>query len=347
VPHVTLQDLADRLGVARSTVSRALRDDVQISPATRAGAQALARELGYRPHTAARALTRRRADAIGLMLPRTSRFVFGNPYFHDLLEGVASVAEPLGWPLVLWTDVEPDPVSWLHGARVDGLIALGRGLRRQDAAALDVLHGEGRAIVLVHPPASPCGAPFVATEEAPGMVAATRRLSDLGHRRAALLCGPRRWHYARERAERWRRLARAAGIGIEAADIVVANDTFEDAARATRALTRTGRLGPGAATALLAGNDLMALGAWESLRDAGLRVPDDVSLVGFDDVPAARWVGLSSVRQCARELGAAAMTLLARRLEVAATVVPPDLVSTFVPRRSMGPVSAGGAIDPR
>ena len=337
MPQVTLQDLADRLGVARSTISRALRDDPQISPPTCARVQALASEVGYRPNVAARALTRRRADAIGLMLPRTSGFVFGNPYFHELLEGVASVAEPLGWPLVVWTDVEPDPTAWLRGGRVDGLIALGQGLRRRDAAALDALHREGRAVVLVHPPASPCQAPYVATEESPGIAAAVGRLRDLGHRRAALLSGPRRWRYARARAARWRRLARAAGIGIEAADTAVADDAFDEAARATRVLAQAGRLGRGAATALLAGNDLMALGAWEALREAGLRVPGDVSLVGFDDVPAARWVGLASVRQCARELGAAAMAQLAHRHEVTTAIAAPALVSTFGPRRSVGP----------
>jgi DNA-binding LacI/PurR family transcriptional regulator len=337
VPQVTLQDLADRLGVARSTVSRALRDDPQISPPTCARVQALATEAGYRPNAAARALTRRRAEAVGLMLPRTSRFVFGNPYFHELLEGVASVAEPLGWPLVVWTDVEPDPAAWLRGARVDGVIALGQGLRPRDAAALDALHREGRAVVLVHPPAVPCAAPYVATDERPGMADAVARLHDLGHRRAALLVGPQDWRYARERAERWRRLAGAAGIDIAPDDVVTANDAFEDAGRATSALVWSGRLGRGAATVLLAGNDLMALGAWEALRDLGLDAPGDASLVGFDDAAAARWVGLASVRQCARELGSAAMALLAHRLGITTATVSPALHSTFVPRRSVGP----------
>jgi len=338
VPQVTLQDLADRLGVARSTVSRALRDDRQIGPATRARVQQLAHEMGYRPNLAARTLTRRRAEAIGLMLPRTSRFVFGNPYFHELLEGVASVAEPLGWPLLVWTDVEPDPAAWLRGARVDGVIALGQGLRPRDAAVLDGLHREGRAVVLVHPPAVPCAVPYVATDELPGIAEAIARLHDLGHRRAALLTGPQDWRYARERAERWRRLATRAGIAIAPADVVAGNDGFADAARATRALARGGRLGRGGATVLIAGNDLMALGAWDALRELGLAVPDDVSLVGFDDVPAARWAGLASVRQCARELGAAAMASLARRLGLTASSVSPTLTATFVPRRSVGPV---------
>ncbi|MFO8151490.1 MAG: LacI family DNA-binding transcriptional regulator [Trueperaceae bacterium] len=337
VPQVTLQDLADRLGVARSTVSRALRDDRQIGPATRARVQQLASEVGYRPNLAARTLIRRRAEAIGLMLPRTSRFVFGNPYFHELLEGVASVAEPLGWPLVVWTDVEPDPAAWLRGARVDGVIALGQGLRPRDAAALDALHREGRAVVLVHPPAVPCAVPYVATDELPGIADAVARLHDLGHRRAALLTGPQDWRYARERAERWRHLADEAGIAVARDDVVAANDGFEDAGRATRALARSGRLGRGAATVLIAGNDLMALGAWDALRELGLEAPDDVSLVGFDDVPAARWAGLASVRQCARELGAAAMARLARRLGVTSSTVSPTLTSAFVPRRSVGP----------
>jgi len=337
VPEVTLQDLADRLGVARSTVSRALRDDTQIAAPTRERVQELAHRVGYRPNAAARALTRRRADAVGLMLPRTSRFVFGNPYFHDLLEGVASVAEPLGWPLVVWTDVEPDPTAWLRGGRVDGVIALGHSLRPRDARALDALHAEGRAVVLVHPPAAPCGVPFVTTDEEPGIAAAVAQLRSLGHARAALLVGPTGSRYASERAGRWQRHARLRGLDLAAGDTVAAHDTFEDGARATRSLWRAGRLGPGAATTLLAGNDLMALGALEALRELGVRVPEDLSVVGFDDVLAARWVGLATVRQCARELGAAAMVALARQLGVGSTPIPPTLISTFVPRRTAGP----------
>lgn len=337
MPQVTLQDLADRLGVARSTVSRALRDDHQIAASTRARAQALAQEQGYRPNVAARALVRRRAEAVGLMLPRTSRFVFGNPYFHDLLEGVSSVAEPLGWPLVVWTDVEPDPAAWLRGGRVDGLIALGHGLRTSDARSLETLHGEGHAVALIHPPATPCRVPFVAADEGPGIAAAIDHLRALGHRRAALLTGPPGRPYADARAGRWRASASAAGIAIDAADQVPAHDAFDAAAAAVDALARAGRLGPDAATAILAGNDLMALGAWEALRAAGLRVPEHVSLVGFDDIPAARWTGLASVRQGARELGAAAMNQLAGRLDARRIRRSPTLVTTFVARRSVGP----------
>lgn len=338
MPQVTLQDLADRLGVARSTVSRALRNDRQIAAPTRARVQALAAQVGYRPNAAARALTRRRADAIGFMLPRTSRFVYGNPYFHELLEGAASVAEPLGWPLVVWTEVEPDPATWLRGGRVDGVIALGQGLRPSEAAVLDALHLEGRALVLVHPPASPCRVPYVATDEGPGIAAAVARLRVLGHRRAAVLAGPPGLRYARERAARWQRVACEQGLAVDPDDVTAADDGFEEASAATRRLVGAGRLGGGrAATAILAGNDLMALGAWEALRDLGLDVPGDVSLVGFDDVPAARWAGLSTVRQCARELGVAAMALLARQLGVATPPVSPQLISAFVPRRTVGP----------
>lgn len=336
MPQVTLQDLADRLGVARSTVSRALRDDRQIAARTRARVQALAQAHGYRPNLAARALVRRRADAIGLMLPRTSRFVFGNPYFHDLLEGVSSVAEPLGWPLVVWTDVEPDPTAWLRGGRVDGLIALGHGLRPRDARALEALYAEGHAVALVHPPATPCRVPFVAADEDPGIAAAVHHLRALGHRRAVLVSGPPGRPYADARAWRWRRHAFAAGVTIAAEDQIAGQDTFDAAAVAVDTLARAGRLGGDAATALLAGNDLMALGAWEALREAGLRVGEDVSLIGFDDIPAARWTGLASVRQGARELGAAAMSVLAGRLGARRGSRSPTLVTTYVARRSVG-----------
>jgi DNA-binding LacI/PurR family transcriptional regulator len=332
---VTLQDLADRLSLARSTVSRALRGDAQVSPATRDRVAALAADLGYYPNEAARALTRRRADAIGLLLPRPSRLLFGNPYFSALIDGVASIAEPLGLALVLWTDAHGDPTAWLRGGRVDALIVLGNALDAAQTARLQALHDEGYAVIAIHPTATPSTVPYVTHDERDGLAAAIAAAFARGHRRAALITGDPHQTYAAARRERTRELA-AGRLRIAAEDVRAGDDTHASGEAAARTLASAGRLGHGAATLILAGNDLMALGAREALHDLGLLVPDDLSLIGFDDIPAARWTNLASISPGTRALGAAAMAYLRDHVAGANPAPPAPHPTTFIARRSLG-----------
>ncbi len=305
---VTLQDLADTLGVARSTVSRALRDDPQISPDTRRHVRRLARDLGYHPNAAARALTRRHSGVVGVALPRSAPFVFANPYFATLLEGIASVAEDAGVPILFSASPSPDYERWLREGRVDGLIALGYGLHAHDLARLEVLAGGSAAIALVGAPARVTELPTVTVDEAPGIAAACDRLADAGHRDVALVTGPVNAAYARARADMWRASTEAAGMAV--VDTAHGDDTQAGGAAAARRLLE---LGP-VADAWLFGNDAMAFGALGALQTAGVRVPTDVAVVGFDDVPPAALLGLTTVHQPIRALGEHAMRLVVAAL---------------------------------
>jgi DNA-binding LacI/PurR family transcriptional regulator len=330
VRKVTLQDLADSLGVARSTVSRALREDPQISQAMRSKVQRLAAEVGYRPNAAALALMRRSAGVVGLLLPRTSRFVFANPYFSELLEGIASVAEAAGLPLLVTASARPDYAGWLREGRVDGVITLGSSLSRSDLCQLSDQAAQGSPVVLVHPAAHPSTLTHVSSDECPGLAEACRHLAGHGHRRVAIVTGPAGSPYARGRAEGWRAAAHAAGL--EVVRLLHGDDTFSSGEGACRALLRD----DAGATAWLLGNDLMAFGASSALAAAGRRVPHDVSLIGFDDVMPAALVGLSTVRQPVRELGAEAMRALLALMR-GDPPHPTALATRFVPRHSSGP----------
>jgi DNA-binding LacI/PurR family transcriptional regulator len=333
VRKVTLQDLADTLGVARSTVSRALRADPQISSDTRERVRRLAAEVGYRPNAAARALTRRSAGVIGLVVPRTSRFVFSNPYFSELLEGIASIAEPAGFPILVSASARPDYAGWLREGRVDGVITLGSSLGADDLALLETLSERGSPVVLVHPARARTPLATLASDEEPGLLLACRYLADAGHERVAIVTGPTDSHYARARACGWQRAAE--GEGMTVARVARGDDTFRSGALAALSLLRSRR----AATAWLFGNDLMAFGALEALEGARRAVPDDVALVGFDDVMPAAWVGLSTVHQPVRELGAEAMRALLAILH-RSPFEPAPLATRFVPRRTTSPTRA-------
>jgi LacI family transcriptional regulator len=339
VQQVTLQDLADTLGVARSTVSRALRGDRQISEATRRRVEHLARRLGYHPNAAARALTHRAAGAVGLILPRSSRFVFANPYFAALLDGISAVAEAEGYPMLLSTSPAPDYGRWLGEGRVDGLITLGSSLGDPDLERLEALVAGGAAIVVIGEPPRPAEIAVVTCDELPGIDQACAHLASLGHERVAVVTGPPHASYARSRQLAWQAAARAHGL--EVVRTVPGDDTFAAGHDAASGLLA----GAVDASAWLFGNDLMAFGALQALDAIAAEAPDRVSVIGFDDVSPADLLGLSTVHQPIRDLGSLAMQALAANLRGQSTPAG-RLVTHFEARRtSAAPPRAAPATD--
>lgn len=305
---ITLRDLADTLGVSRSTVSRALREDPQIGVATRARVRELADAWGYQPNAAARALTARRTHVVGLMLPRSSHLVFANPYFHDLLHGVSEAAEAAGYPLLLSTDPHPDFGAWLREGRVDGLIVLGSSIGEEDVPELNRLMAAGFPLVAVHAPPPGLRAVSIGSNERAGVWQALAHLQQRGHRRVALLAGPRGTRYAERRIRAYRSGLATFGLVDDPALVHATDDSREGGERAAAELLAGGAR----FSAILADNDLVALGAVRALEAAGRVVPRDVSVVGFDDTPLAALArpALTTVRQPTRRLGALAFEAL-------------------------------------
>ncbi|MBS3966714.1 MAG: LacI family DNA-binding transcriptional regulator [Truepera sp.] len=330
---VTLQDLASRLGVSRSTVSRALRSDPQIGAATQAKVQQLARDLNYRPNAAAQALIRRQAGAVGLLLPRSPEFVFANPYFNELLAGVAAVAEAAGYALLVSATPHPNYERWLREGRVDGLMVLGGSIRSEDAPLLNHLVEAGYPLLLIHAASVALRAITVGSDEQAGIYQALAHLAALGHRRVAFFTGPRETLYAARREQAYWQGVEALGLERDTALRRFGKDTMESGRELLRELLD--RDIP--VTAVLTNNDLMAFGVLAELQERGRRVPEDLSVVGFDDIMPAALLGLTTVRQPVQELGAKAMETLIRlmRHESAKSLV---LDTSLVVRRSTGPV---------
>lgn len=336
---LTLKDLSERLGLARSTVSRALRDDPQIAAATRARVRELADTVGYHPDAAARALTRRRAHAVGLMLPRSSELVFVNPYFSELLLGVSRRAEDAGFALLLSTAPRPDFALWPREGRVDGLLLLGSSVADGDVAGLNALVDNRFPLVAVHAGPRALKAVTVGSDERAGVLQALTHLQQLGHRRVAMLSGPRGSRYAERRIRAYR--TGVAGLGLEAdpALLVACDDSRAGGwAAAATLLERDASF-----TAVLANNDMVALGALDALRAVGRSVPGDVSLVGFDDTPLAAVASpaLTSVRQPTRRLGEMAFDALLT-LMAGGRVRSVRLGTHLIVRASTAPLHADG-----
>lgn len=306
--RVTLGDVARAAGVHSGTVSRALNEDTrsQVSASTVKKVRAVAEELGYVPDVVARALRTQTSMTVGVIIPDLM-----NPIFPPMVRGIEHVLQQRGYTALLANtdsrdDVELTAFESLLQRRVDGFI-LATG-HHGDQPAITRAHRAGALVVMVNREAGDGTYPVVTSDNAQGMMLAVRHLIELGHRRIMHLAGPHDYSTTRMRAD-----AFAAATGVErsvAARTVNAEAlTIDAGVQAMDAILADGGDLP---TGVIGGNDLVALGAIRSLHAHDLRVPEDVSVVGFNDMPFAADFSppLTTVRVPLREMGAAAATML-------------------------------------
>ena len=333
----TIHDVARRAGVSTATVSRALNAKGQVRPATRWLVEEAVRELGYRPNTLARSLKTRTTQTIAFLLPDIT-----NPFYPGLVKGVQDCAHAHGYTLLLGS-AEGDPaaeeqyLNLLWEKRVDGAIVDGLVLPRDRIAAF--VSG-GFPIVSLDRNVDFPNVPLVQVNNARGARLATEHLLDLGHRRVAHVSGADGLRISEERLAGYVDALREAGIEPDPRLIAAGRFSEEGGAAAAELLLARG----GDFTALFAANDMSAIGAIKTLEDRGLRIPDDVSVVGFDDLRLSAYVSpaLTTVRQPAYEMSYRAAELLfelietgKRRRRSANVVFEPELIvrSSSAPRR--------------
>ncbi|WP_380172626.1 LacI family DNA-binding transcriptional regulator [Kineococcus sp. DHX-1] len=279
----TIRDVADRAGVSKSLASLALRGDPGVSQARRATVRQAAEELGYRTDRVARALAGTRSGMVGVLLNDLR-----NPWFVDLLAGLTASLDGAGLAPVLadsatTRQIGRSAVEQLRSQRVDAVVVVGT---TEDGDALRAASRDGVPVLLAGTwDPDDLGADVVVNDDESGATAATRHLLALGHRRLAHLNGPGRVGELRAQGFRG-----AAGAGA----LVVPGGMSEESgyAVARRLLEASER-----PTALLAYNDLAAIGVLSAAHDLGLDVPGDVSVVGYDNthLAAIRHLSLTSV----------------------------------------------------
>lgn len=286
---VRMKDVAERAGVSAATVSLALAGDPRISEATRLNVERAAREMGYRPHVGARALRTASTRSIGLVVSDVA-----NPFFADLAGAIQRAAAKSSYSLVLCnSDEDPDRqdeylLNLLDGRQVDGVIvvptsAMTPGLHRAGAA--------GARMVLLDRPIEVTGrdaaarhlqhCPVVRSDPRTALAEVAEWLTSLGHRRIGIIAPPLQTQVGRERRDLL--VGALVARGVPAGEIAVVEGDFRQDSGASAADELMSRAHP--PTAIFAADGLMAVGALKGLRQAGLRVPEDVSLVGFDDAP--------------------------------------------------------------
>lgn len=328
-------------GVSNGAVSLALHGRAGVADSTRKRIMAAADELGWRPSIGARALLSSRAFAVGLILARDPELLGADPFFPSFIAGVESELAGRGYSLVLQVvPDEPDAVAAAYRrvaqeSRVDGVFLA--DLRRGDPR-LPLVEELGLPAVAVGRPAERTSVPVVAIDDRVGVRQAVDYLIELGHRRIAFVEGPPDYVHSASRVAAWREALRDARLPpgpLEIGDFTGAGG----AAAMTRLLERAER-----PTAVVFANDLMAIAGMSVAAQAGIEVPAELSIVGFDDAPLAAHVHppLTTVRQDGLAWGraaAAALLSVIEEGELRSTPLPP---SQLVLRASTAPVSGHG-----
>lgn len=301
--RVTIRDVAARAGVSVATVSKVINQRYGVAADTFARVRAVIDELGYEASLVAQSLRNHKTNVIGILVADLE------PFSTELLKGAADAIRGTGFELVVYSagGRTGDPEGWerrylsrLSGTLVDGAVLV------TPAAELEGL--PGTPVVAVDPHTGRSPLPAIVSDNLRGAQLATEHLLTLGHRRIALLAGRPDLQSAQLRETGYRRALAAAGVEVDET-LVVAGDYDGELAGASarELLTR-----PDRPTAVFAANDTSALATLDAASALGLRVPDDVSVVGFDNIPESALCTppLTTVQQPIREMGHRAITVL-------------------------------------
>jgi LacI family transcriptional regulator len=314
-PPVTLRDVAARAGVHPATASRALNPETRILVSEDTAQRVLdaATALGYRPNPVARSLRTRRSHTVGVLIPDLN-----NPLFPPIVRGLEDRLAAAGYVALIGNTDSDDErermvFEQMRARHVDGLVLATARLRHPllaEAARSEM------PVVLINRLAQDYSFPSVTVDNERGVRMAVAHLSALGHRRIAHIAGPQEMSTGLSRYRGFVTAMESGGLQVDGDLIVFAKAfTVEEGVRCSRLLLERGAAGTGC-TAIAAGNDMLAVGCYAALDDAGLSCPDDISVVGFNDMPFIDRLRppLTTIRFPHYQVGTEAAQLLLERI---------------------------------
>jgi LacI family transcriptional regulator len=326
---VTIYDLAREAGVGIGTVSRCLNNHPSVSVRTRERVLSVVRRLNYQPHTHARRLASKRTNSVSAIIP-----FFTNYFFIQVLQGIQDRASELDIDLILYGVNHPAQAQeYLHRClqrgHVDGVLFFSM---RFPEAYVSKFQQIALPLVLVDAYHPSCDS--IRVENREGAIIATQHLIGLGHRNIAMINASLDTQPAQERLEGFRRALEEAGLPFKGERLIISAIDKQDgysreagSASMRQLLPLLG--GPDPVTAVLVASDVQSIGAMQVARDAGIRIPEDLALVSFDDIELARHAELTTMRQPMYEMGTLAVERLMNR--IAAPHTEPTLTS-FTPQ---------------
>jgi LacI family transcriptional regulator len=304
-----MREVAERAGVSVTTVSHVVNNTRTVNPDTRSRVEEAMQMLGYQPNVLARSLRRGVTHTIGIILPDSA-----NPYFAEVVRGIEDTSFAQGYSVILCNsdndlDKEHHYTNVLVEKQVDGIIFVAAGL-----SAENILNLQARRVplVLVDRNVPNVQVDEVLADNQNGGWLATRHLIDLNHRSIACIAGPTGVRLSSERVAGYRQALESADIVYDPKWVVEGDFQYQSGYAAAKKLFHS----QPSPTAIFACNDLMAIGAYRFAHEKKMRVPEQLSIVGFDDVRLAAYTNppLTTVRQSKREMGTQAAKLLLERI---------------------------------
>lgn len=334
-------DIAHRAGVSKTAVSFAFNDPSRLSEATARQILEIARELGYSRDPLGRMLNGRRTDSLGLLLPQELPRVLANPYFTHFMRGLGQICHREGLTLLLVPPLRGSLLKAIPYAAVDAFIVIGL---ETDRGEVQALRQRNVPFVLVDSASAP-GTPSVVVDDQPGARALMAHILELGHRDIAILAfeSGTQGDVTQFKGPLARRLAgyqdALEDVGLSLNDSRVTIKEVVCSASGGRDGFRSLWETEPHPTAVIATSDIVAIGALEAVHSMGIRVPDEVSIAGFDDLPAAGWVrpSLTTVHQPMEAKGRLAAESVLSEMRKEDVPTERTLYTTLIVRESTGP----------
>lgn len=290
----TIKDVSRRADVSIKTVSRVVNGSPEVAEPTRLRVLEAIETLGYRPSALGKRLVTGRASAVGVVIPRTAGYVFAHPYFSEVLRGIGDVLGQHHLDLLLHLGRDDfDYAALVHQRRADGLILL--SIPIGDPLAMPLIDDPVPAVFTCRVTEGTNPTNWVDSDPTNGIAEAVQHLVQLGHRQIGFLQGPQRLMLPRLQLDAFRQALTSQGIDSNHDWILSGDYSFEAGIGHVKRLLERGER----PTALLCSDDMIAVGAISALSAAGIRVPQDCSVIGFDDVLISRHLtpALTTIRQ--------------------------------------------------
>lgn len=311
--ELTLEDIAKKAGVSRSTVSRVVNEHPYVRTDVRKRVLKVIQDTGYHPNAAARTLVSQRSSMLGLVIPRSVSSFFTDPYFPHLTQGITQACNQFDYTLALFVigskeDEEKTLPRVSRNGFLDGLIIQTGILGDQ---LVDRLTSSNIPLVVAGRPHQQNGVSYVDVDNVAAAMVATNHLIQLGRKRIALITGPQSRCESIDRKNGYIQALKAHGYSVDEKLIVESEFTGTGGYIAMQQLLQQ------KPDAIFAASDDLAIGAIHAVRDVGLRVPEDIAFVGFDDLPttALSGINLTTIRQPVVKFGVKVVELLIDLIE--------------------------------
>jgi LacI family transcriptional regulator len=330
---LTLEDIAQFSGVSRSTVSRVINTDVNVKEETRQKVLEVIKNYNFQPNLAARGLVTGRTNVIGVVIPTSVSVIFTDPYFPLLLQGVSTLCNTRDYSVMLWL-AEPDYerrmiTRILHNGLVDGVVI--SSIPMKDPMIDSLIESKMPFIVIGRHPALDVNCLDVDNVQA-GYIA-TMHLIKIGYKRVATITGPQEQVAGYNRFQGYQKAIQETGNPFKP-ELVAEGDFTEEGGY--NSMQRLLKQKP---DAVFVASDMMAYGAIRALKEANLRIPDDVAIVGFDDIPASAKTipSLTTIHQPVSLMGTKAVDILINLIETGTKTTHEVIMGTeLIVRESCG-----------